>query len=542
LATISRHYLNPAGRSLGRYEGATLAVLAILCGCYFLAPNARLDFSNFDARDAESYLALSWSLVSGHGYTRVLNPEFYIPHTTWPPGVPLLLAPMTWLSGVPIDLPLVKFGVILYGVAGIVLAYLYARRLASTPFARLAVPLMLGLNPYYWQFSRMTNAEMPTVLWSLLALLLADIGWARGTIRHGTAAAFGLVCGFGMLIRGSFFGALFLPLVYLFILRRERVGPLRATSRYLCYAAGFLLPFAGWVLRNDTIDRRLIGPDGMNQLAMIFRASPVDPASPFRSVGQILADVVANVQDSVIYQIPKSLVPGLWAQGAWDGLGSWGAPLAALLTLALVLFSFRAARNLPIILMYGSMAALNLLYAVGGMARLWVPVSCLLVLALPIAAETLHRPRNGRVRAALARVAMIALAANLAAYVVNHERHPYRTASYAALAGLLAEIRQDGRLDGNVLTSNPQAFELYTGFSAPMTAPGIGVDPRYAYVIIPTAEWRSQSLGGAVVQGNEVWSLVALNPPRTLDEFRDGYKCANSTFAGFALLSGCLIH
>ena len=121
--------LNAAGRRLGFDKGCAPVVLAGLCVLYFLAPNPRLDFSVFDTRDAENYLALSRSLVTGHGYTRSLNPLYYIPHTTWPPGLPLLLAPLTLLSGVPIDLLLVKIGMIAYGVCGIALAYLYAKRL-----------------------------------------------------------------------------------------------------------------------------------------------------------------------------------------------------------------------------------------------------------------------------------------------------------------------------------------------------------------------------------------------------------------------------
>ena len=130
--------MRAAGRLLGLDKSYAPIVLAGLCVLYFLAPNPRLDFSIFDTRDAESYLALSRSLVAGHGYTRSLNPLYYIPHTTWPPGLPLLLAPLTLLSGVPINLLLVKIGMIAYGACGIVLAYLYARRLTPSPFVHVS--------------------------------------------------------------------------------------------------------------------------------------------------------------------------------------------------------------------------------------------------------------------------------------------------------------------------------------------------------------------------------------------------------------------
>jgi len=45
-------------------------LVLLLCLLYFVDPNPRLDFSIFDTRDGESYLALSQSLVAGRGYTR----------------------------------------------------------------------------------------------------------------------------------------------------------------------------------------------------------------------------------------------------------------------------------------------------------------------------------------------------------------------------------------------------------------------------------------------------------------------------------------
>jgi hypothetical protein len=516
-------------------------VLVALCALYFLYPNPRLDFSTFDTRDAESYLALSWSLATGHGYTRSLEPQYYIPHTTWPPGLPLLLVPIMLLSGVPIDLLIVKIGMIVYGVSGIVLTYLYAERLTRSPLVRISVPLLLGLNPYYWQFSRMTNSEMPIVVWSLVALLLADIGWSREQIRPATAFAFGIICGFGMLIRGSFFGALFLPLVYIFVVPTKPVDLRRMSTRYLCYAAGFLLPFVAWHLRNSFIDTRLLGQDGINQLAMIFRTHPVDPSSPFRSAARVLSDMLANLYESVIYQIPKSIVPGLWAQGVWDDLGVAAAPLATLLSLAIMLLSCWTVKNLPVIVMYGSMAALNVVYAVGGMARLWVPVTCLIAISLPISAETLPFFRSRRLRVSVAGLTIASVAASFAVYVVLHEAHPYRDSDYAALVELFKEIRDRDALEGNVLTPNPQAFELYTGLSAPMFAPGAGVDPRYAYVILPTVEWSAQPLSGAVIAKNGVWSLVALATPMRISEFRHQYNCKASSNAAFAAISDCLI-
>lgn len=504
-----------------------------VCLVYFVDPNPRLDFSAFDQNDAESYLALSQSLIAGRGYTRSLDPQYYVPHTTWPPGLPFLLTPLTFLSGVPINLEFIKSGMIAYGVVGIVLAYLYAKRITRSPVTQLCVALFLALNPYYWQFSRMTDSEMPTIVWSLVALLLADIGWSTGMIRYRAAFASGLVCGFGMLIRGSFFGALLLPLAILLVRRPEPIVLRQLASRYACYIFGFVLPFLVWMLRNRSIDAAGLGFDGINQLAMIAREDPLDPVSPFRNVSQFLTAMLATFKWQVIYAIPRSIVPGLWSQAVWDNFGRFSAPVALFVSTPIVVLSCLSVRNLPVIVMYASMAALNLAYSFGAMGRLWVPVSCLMAISLPISAESLPILCNRAVRSLAIAATVGAMAVSLIAYARNHDRYPYHDPDYAALAAMFEEIRNHGPVNGNVLTPNADAFGLYTGTNAPISVPGIGVNPAYDYVIIPTSEWIPSVLSGTSINENAVWSLIRLSIPMTLFEIKERYtnwqKSTNTT-------------
>ena len=138
--------------------------------CVFFDPNPRLDFSVFDTRDAESYLALSRSLVTGHGYTGSLSPEFYVPHTTWPPGLPILLMPAALFAGMPVDLLLIKLATILYGVIAIVLAYLYARRVSQSPLRAFAVPLLLAPQSLLLAVLAHDQQRDAGILWALIAL------------------------------------------------------------------------------------------------------------------------------------------------------------------------------------------------------------------------------------------------------------------------------------------------------------------------------------------------------------------------------------
>ena len=94
---------------------------------YLFWPNARLDFSSFNAHDSEYYLSLSHAWAAGIGYTRSLNPELYLPHTTWPPGIPALMLPATLLGGAQLNLYLAKYTIILVAIVGIGLVWFYSR-------------------------------------------------------------------------------------------------------------------------------------------------------------------------------------------------------------------------------------------------------------------------------------------------------------------------------------------------------------------------------------------------------------------------------
>ncbi|MGH7088258.1 MAG: hypothetical protein ACREFQ_05105, partial [Stellaceae bacterium] len=262
---------------------------------------------------------------------------------------------------------------------------------------------------------------------------------------------------------------------------------------------------------------------------------PVDPASPLRSVAQIWSDLRGTL-GAALFQFPRAIVPGLWADAAWVWLGAAATPVAAVLTLAALAVSCAARRNLPVILMYGSMAALNLFYAAGGMARLWVPVTALLAMSLPMGLEALSLV--GR-RSAVwtGTVAGGLLAASLALFIVQHDAHPYRDPSYAALADLFARVRNGPALAGNVLTPDPQAFALVTGNRAPMAKPAIGIDPIYAYAVLPASE--QHALGGTVQTDNSLWRLVKLDSPLSLAEFRKRVNCHGPPIAAFAVIAGC---
>ena len=189
-----------------------LAAIAIF---YLAVPNARPDFTRFNCHDSESYLALAHNLAYGNGYTRSLEPGMYVPHKTWPPGVPVLLVPAAALSGDHLNWVAVKATMILVGLLGILATWFLVARITSRPeFADLAA-LIIALNPFYWDFSHQAMSEVPTIAFALGALLLVDRIFAGRRPGLAAVGAAGLVCGAGMLVRGNLCGLALVPLAYL---------------------------------------------------------------------------------------------------------------------------------------------------------------------------------------------------------------------------------------------------------------------------------------------------------------------------------------
>jgi len=128
----------------------TAICFGLIVVLYFIYPNNRPDLTIFNANDSEGYLSLSYALTHGLGYTRNLVPGSYVPHTTWPPGFPMLLMPVTAFGSLPLDWLAIKVYMIFIGLAGIVLAWLYVKQLTESAATANLAALLLALLPFYW--------------------------------------------------------------------------------------------------------------------------------------------------------------------------------------------------------------------------------------------------------------------------------------------------------------------------------------------------------------------------------------------------------
>lgn len=497
-----------------------LVGFSVITVLYLLWPNARPDFTRFNAHDSESYLALAYGLVNGLGYTRNMIPEAYIPHTTWPPGLPAILAPAVAISGDTIDWLAVKFTIIAIALCGVVLTWFLIHRLTGQPRVADAAALFVGLNPYYWHFARIAMAEVPLIVFCLAIFYLVDRIWARREVQVSQSMLVGVIAGLGMLLKGHAAGLVLLPLAYAFGPRKSILPVPTQILRWGVYALAFCVPFGVWSIRNHLIDVENIGFDGINQVRMILAADPTDPDSPLRTAGEVLANSWDNLRWFVIYRIPEQILPGVWAANL--SIRPWG-PYASLALSLFVTFLVwpRDARTLSLYFMALPMVLINFVLVQGGSERYWIPPMLLIGLAgLTQWAEVL---RKSRISVRFRRLTVCALLAlmlfSLGAYIRDFSAHPYNAKGpWKELAQLFEAVHQSEYRVIAVATPNSAAFSLITGLPAPITLASLGVIPRYSHIVAKTDQLESLLPGTEVLIVVEPWVFAKLPMHLTRDE------------------------
>ena len=507
------HAPAPRARHLGLLRYWRLAAFAIMALGYFALPNARPDFTPFNADDGADYLALAYGLVHGLGYTRSMIAGAFVPHTTWPPGMALLLSPALWLSGDTVNWFAAKATVIATAPAGIAFAWHYVRRLTHSARAADLAALLLALDPFYWHFSRITMTEVPSIAWWLGSLLLIDIVWAGRRPGYGRVALVGLLVGAGMLLKGNLFALALAPLGYLLEARAPLLSRPEQMKRWVVYAAAFGAAFVAWSLRNAQIDTAALGFDGINQLRMIFTKVPVDPTSALMTPAETIANTLFNLRELIIYRVPEEMLPGLWTR-FWEH-GAAGAFVALALTLLLAYLALpRRGIGMPAFVTLVPSVALLLLYAWGGSARFWLPVTAIALILIAMRLHFWLAARQKPLRYLIVAGVLAAYGLSLGLYVAAHERNPYGAPKWAALENLFAEARDLSPAPVAVLAHHAPAYGLITGQPAPLTVPGLGLAPRYTHVVSGPDDFRIAVPPGAVaVLQSPPWTLYALPRP-----------------------------
>ncbi len=503
-----------------------IACFVALCAIYMQLPNARPDLMALSVTiDSEYYLALSYSLTHGLGYTRSLVAGMYLPHTTWPPGFPLLLAPVTIIAGLPLHWFTIKIYLIALALAGIALAWLYVKRVTKSIVTADVAALLLALLPTYWLFSRAAMTECPSIVFILFALLLMDVVWARRCPRTLSVAAVALVSGLGILLRGTNLCLVVAPLGYLVGERKSVVRPSQHIGLLALHALAFCLPAAVWTLRNHSIDRHGLGiVDGFDQFRMFFTVNPLDPGSPLLAPWDMLRVVFYNVTWRIIYQIPEQLIPGLWAVDWRDWPHARFLSLAVILVIILLALPRRAV-GLPLMITIAFYGAGLSAYALGWLPRFWIPVTGLLLLLILIEASPLLERLRKHVRLLLISGLTIVYTVNCVIFALRFDARPY----VGDLDDLVALFDRVGGLQpppSAVLTTHPALLTLSTGVPAPLTIPEKGLEPHYTGLILrhpeslyaPPLPIEQPPPNAALLLSQGAWKYYVLSKPMTLGE------------------------
>ena len=195
-----------------RRAAAVLSVALAAGVAVFLVGTLRKGH-NWDG-DYALYIMHAENIVAGRPYGAtgyIFNPQNWIHPAAYPPGLPLLLAPVYRLAG--LDLQRMK----LVGVFSFALFLLVFARTAT---CRLPVPLglalvaMLGFHPWIWDFKDTVFSELPFMLFCYATLALVD-GVAEQPLNRKWAAIVASSVGLALACLTRSIGFVLLPTILL---------------------------------------------------------------------------------------------------------------------------------------------------------------------------------------------------------------------------------------------------------------------------------------------------------------------------------------
>lgn len=168
---------------------AVAAVLALAAVLRYSDPGYLSDLAIIP--DCGQYTVGGWNLAHGRGLWIYIN-DLKLP-LQYPCGFPLLLAIFYFATGASLHQGI--YVVLLFALASILLAYLFARRVYGRKIALLAAAL-LAVAPSYVGYSQVLISDMVSNAFIVTGLWLAWSAAARGESRGWPWAFAGIFCGF----------------------------------------------------------------------------------------------------------------------------------------------------------------------------------------------------------------------------------------------------------------------------------------------------------------------------------------------------------
>lgn len=274
--------------------------------------------------DTSQYYIYATSLAQGEGYADLSRPG-HPPANGFPPGYPLLMAPLRAMTGSIVAQKILN-GFMLFGAAA--LFFLFLRRAVPQPLALTAVLVAL-LNYRVLQFASIMMSEMSYLLFSALALWLLyrfdTDGKRRSWWKNPCFYLLVLTVGYGYMIRTQGIALVAGVAVWMLSVRkwRESIG----------FVAGFLLTVLPWAIRN-----RMAGLGPSRYLDQMLAVDIWQPDMGRVTFGGLVERGFDTLRMLVTKAIPNTVTP--YAEVDYhvaSTLGEWATGLALI---ALILFGF----------------------------------------------------------------------------------------------------------------------------------------------------------------------------------------------------------
>ena len=456
---------------------ALVAVLVLQAVSYLPALSAEFHFNAHNHNDATYYVLLGQSIQAGRGYTRSMDPQDHIPHTTWPPGFPMMLAACFALSS---SMLLPHCLVALTAMLNTVLFWRISRDYLPVLW-RLPAALLLVCSATYDQLATVTLAEHATVA-CLLAALLCLQRWQQSDYRWNRWALglWGAV-GYGLLVKPSWIA--FVPICVAW----AGLSPGQDTSRRKRLARVVLLmtlamgPWVGWLVRCQFVDAPSY--EGIGQVGSLLTADKghvgggiLAPAAMARIVwenlkwyaGPRILDLFAGSGAFLTAHVGRQY-PG----------GAVNMAIIGLLGLSGVVALWRLKRLGLLAMLVLLLPGPLMLKHNGGAPRywmIWYPVGILFVCAF--VREMLPPARRARARTLGYVAAVLVGGAAVAMLAADHRwRHPHGSPRLAAFHEIASKAGQFKQTDADLLFSDsPWCARFVARFPANIPATGSDLD------------------------------------------------------------------
>jgi hypothetical protein len=270
----------------------------------------------FVGGDNAAYVALSKSLVQGKGLTEIWTPENK-PHTQYPFGFPILLAPVSLLR-----LPYAWYKLVpwLSGLLSLLALTILIKN--GTKIFYIIPAFLLAINPHFLEYAHWVLSELPFMFFVLLTFLAMKRWEGKGGYLWLGISILSAV--FANYIRSAGI-ALYLG-IFLYLLFKRKF---KEASIFIAGCIIFTMP---WSLRNSHY-----GTSG-GYLDQFLMKDPYQPELGFLGTAGLFKRFFANSGIYFLNVMPRMLVPSVDAWGL-----SGAAPLVMFLAVipAVIILLFR---------------------------------------------------------------------------------------------------------------------------------------------------------------------------------------------------------